>query len=75
MGDYSEAFVGFDTSKSRNSVAIADGGRGSRSSPSLCISSSARHDKKAARSRAMGGGSEILAQSGDVVDDPKRCER
>jgi transposase len=28
MGDYSEAFVGFDTSKSRNSVAIADGGRG-----------------------------------------------
>jgi transposase len=28
MDDYSEAFVGFDTSKSRNSVAIADGGRG-----------------------------------------------
>ncbi len=28
MGDYSEAFVGFDRSKSRNSVAIADGGRG-----------------------------------------------
>ncbi len=27
MGDYSEAYVGFDTSKSRNSVAIADGGR------------------------------------------------
>src|SRR6266849_6337519 len=28
MGDHSEAFVAFDTSKSRNSVAIADGGRG-----------------------------------------------
>src|SRR5436189_6040487 len=27
MGDYSEAFVGFDTSKLRNSVAIANGGR------------------------------------------------
>src|SRR5206468_6713053 len=27
MGDYSEAFVGFDTSKLRNAVAIADGGR------------------------------------------------
>src|SRR5205085_6175825 len=29
MGDYSEAFVGLDTSKLRNAVAIADGGRGS----------------------------------------------
>ena len=28
MGKYSEAFVGFDTSKLRNAVAIADGGRG-----------------------------------------------
>src|SRR5437764_2487573 len=28
MGDYSEAFVGLDTSKLRNAVAIADGGRG-----------------------------------------------
>ena len=28
MGDYSEAFVGFDTSKLRNAVAIADTGRG-----------------------------------------------
>jgi transposase len=28
MGDYSEAFVGFDTSKLRNAVAIADAGRG-----------------------------------------------
>jgi transposase len=27
MGDYSEAFVAFDTSKSRNAVAIADAGR------------------------------------------------
>jgi transposase len=27
MSDYSEAFVGFDTSKLRNAVAIADGGR------------------------------------------------
>ena len=27
MGDHSEAFVGFDTSKLRNAVAIADGGR------------------------------------------------
>src|SRR5438105_14270644 len=27
MGDYSEAFVGLDTSKLRNAVAIADGGR------------------------------------------------
>jgi transposase len=27
MGDYSEAFVAFDTSKLRNAVAIADGGR------------------------------------------------
>ena len=29
MGNYSEAFVGFDTSKLRNAVAIADAGRGS----------------------------------------------
>ena len=28
MGDYSEAFVGFDTSKLRNAVAIAEAGRG-----------------------------------------------
>jgi transposase len=28
MGDCSEAFIGFDTSKLRNSVAIADAGRG-----------------------------------------------
>ena len=28
MGDYSEAFVGLDTSKLRNAVAIADAGRG-----------------------------------------------
>jgi transposase len=28
MGDHSEAFVGFDTSKLRNAVAIADAGRG-----------------------------------------------
>src|SRR4030088_3198177 len=28
MGDYSEAFVGIDTSKLRNAVAIADAGRG-----------------------------------------------
>src|SRR5437879_11873231 len=28
MADYSEAFVGIDTSKLRNAVAIADGGRG-----------------------------------------------
>ena len=28
MGDYSEAFIGFDTSKLRNAVAIADAGRG-----------------------------------------------
>jgi len=27
MGDHSEAFVAFDTSKLRNAVAIADGGR------------------------------------------------
>jgi transposase len=28
MGEYSEAFVGFDTSKTKHAVAIADGGRG-----------------------------------------------
>src|SRR5689334_3796306 len=28
MVDYNEAFVGIDTSKLRNAVAIADGGRG-----------------------------------------------
>ena len=28
MGHHSEAFIGIDTSKSRNAVAIADGGRG-----------------------------------------------
>ena len=28
MGHHSEAFVGIDTSKSRNAIAIADGGRG-----------------------------------------------
>src|SRR5947208_12719114 len=28
MGDHSEAFVGIDTSKLRNAVAIADSGRG-----------------------------------------------
>jgi transposase len=28
MGDHSEAFIGFDTSKLRNAVAIADAGRG-----------------------------------------------
>src|SRR5215472_4620816 len=28
MSDHSEAFVAFDTSKLRNAVAIADGGRG-----------------------------------------------
>jgi transposase len=28
MGDYSEAFIGLDTSKLRNAVAIADAGRG-----------------------------------------------
>src|SRR4030081_3427773 len=28
MGDHSEAFVGFDTSKLRNAIAIADAGRG-----------------------------------------------
>ncbi|WP_288027428.1 hypothetical protein [Arthrobacter sp.] len=27
MGEYSEAFVGFDTAKVKHSVAIADGGR------------------------------------------------
>jgi transposase len=27
MSDYNEAFVAFDTSKSRNAVAIADAGR------------------------------------------------
>ena len=27
MADYSEVFVGFDTSKLRNAVAIAEGGR------------------------------------------------
>lgn len=29
MGEYSEAFVAFDTSKTKHAVAIADGGRGS----------------------------------------------
>ncbi len=29
MGEYSEAFVAFDVSKTKHSVAIADGGRGS----------------------------------------------
>ena len=28
MGHHTEAFVGIDTSKSRNAIAIADGGRG-----------------------------------------------
>ena len=28
MGDHSEGFVGIDTSKSRNAVAIAGGSRG-----------------------------------------------
>ena len=28
MGEYSEAFVAFDTAKVKHSVAIADGGRG-----------------------------------------------
>ena len=28
MGEYSEAFVAFDTSKMKHAVAIADGGRG-----------------------------------------------
>ena len=28
MGDDSEAFIGFDTSKLRNAIAIADAGRG-----------------------------------------------
>ena len=28
MGNHSEAFIGLDTSKLRNSVAIAEGGRG-----------------------------------------------
>lgn len=28
MGHHTEAFVGIDTSKLRNAVAIADGGRG-----------------------------------------------
>ena len=28
MGHHSEAFVGIDTSKLRNAIAIADGGRG-----------------------------------------------
>src|ERR1700676_2678244 len=28
MGEYSEAFVAFDTSKTKHAVAIADGGRG-----------------------------------------------
>ena len=28
MGHHSEAFIGIDTSKSRNAIAIADGGRG-----------------------------------------------
>jgi transposase len=28
LGEYSEAFVGFDTSKTKHAVAIADGGRG-----------------------------------------------
>src|SRR5829696_1818101 len=28
MGEYSEAFVAFDTSKAKHAVAIADGGRG-----------------------------------------------
>ena len=28
MGNHTEAFVGIDTSKSRNAIAIADGGRG-----------------------------------------------
>jgi transposase len=29
MGEYSEAFVAFDVSKTKYAVAIADGGRGS----------------------------------------------
>ena len=29
MGEYSEAFVAFDVSKTKHAVAIADGGRGS----------------------------------------------
>jgi len=28
MGEYREAFVAFDTSKTKHAVAIADGGRG-----------------------------------------------
>jgi transposase len=28
MGEYSEAFVAFDVSKTKHAVAIADGGRG-----------------------------------------------
>jgi transposase len=28
MGEYSEAFVAFDTAKVKHAVAIADGGRG-----------------------------------------------
>ena len=28
MGHHAELFVGIDTSKSRNAIAIADGGRG-----------------------------------------------
>ena len=28
MRDYSEAFIGIDTSKLRNAIAIAEGGRG-----------------------------------------------
>jgi len=30
MGEYSEAFVAFDTSKTKHAVAIADGGRGGK---------------------------------------------
>jgi hypothetical protein len=29
MGEYSEAFVAFDVSKTKHAAAIADGGRGS----------------------------------------------
>src|SRR3979490_649211 len=75
MGDYSEAFVGLDTSKLRNAVAIADasrggevrflGGNGKRPGANREAGSEAFRQVQAADVLLRGGADRLRAASAD----------
>lgn len=70
MGHHTEVFVGIDTSKSRNAIAIADGGRGGEVRYLGEFSAT-----EAAIRKVPGGGPLARSEEGrrSSEDEPARC--